>query len=83
MCVHPRHWRQGQGRVLLGCLRNSARMASWAHKVESLVRTSSTPALALYRAFGCLGEGRHRDRVRLQGRPFADDIAMALRLALP
>lgn len=78
MCVHLNHWRQGHGRTLLAALLGWARGQSSAHKVELLVRSTNLPAIALYRAFGFVEEGRLHDRLRLCDGRYVDDLSMAL-----
>lgn len=80
MCVHSGYWHQGLGKTLLNHLLNWARVTPALHKVELLVRSSNTPAVALYRQTGFFEEGRHRDRIKLGHEKFVDDIAMAILL---
>jgi len=80
MCVHLGHWRQGHGRALLGALLAWARTNPSALKVELLVRSSNIPAIALYRQFGFLEEGRLHRRVRLHDGHLIDDLSMALHI---
>ena len=80
MCIHLGHWHKGYGRALLHHLVNWARSNPSAGKIELLVRPTNIPALQLYRSFGFVDEGRHRNRVKLQNGGFVDDIAMALLL---
>lgn len=80
MCVHMGHWQKGYGRALLHYLVTWARSNPSANKIELLVRSTNTPAVQLYRSFGFVEEGRHRNRIKLQDGGFVDDIAMALLL---
>lgn len=80
MCVHVGHWGQGHGEALLRALLDWAARESSARKVELLVRSENAPAVALYRKLGFAEEGRLRERVRLPGGRFVDDISMALML---
>ena len=78
LCVHPGYRQRGHGRALLADLLHWARTASSAHKVELLVRTENTPAVALYRAMGFTEEGRLKHRVRLRDGRWVDDLSLAL-----
>jgi ribosomal protein S18 acetylase RimI-like enzyme len=70
--------RQGLGRRLMAC----ALSAAWNNRFERIelwVRSPNTAAIALYRSFGFVEEGRRRDAVRLdQGSE--DELLMALRM---
>ena len=66
----------GLGRRLLG----AALEAAWAagfERIELWVRAPNLPAIALYRSFGFVEEGRRRDAVRLDAGS-EDEIMMAL-----
>jgi RimJ/RimL family protein N-acetyltransferase len=80
MCVHVGHWRKGYGEALLRGLLAWAQASAHARKVELLVRSESSAAVALYRKVGFTEEGRLKDRVRLRSGRFVDDISMALHL---
>ena len=80
MCVHLGHWRRGHGTRLLAELLSWAKANPNAHKVELLVRSSNTAAIALYERAGFAHEGRLRDRVRLRAGGFVDDLSMGLLL---
>lgn len=80
MCVHLGQWRRGYGEALLRALLAWAQASSCARKVELLVRSQNTAALALYRKVGFVEEGRLKERVRIQDGRYVDDISMALML---
>lgn len=80
LCVHVGHWRQGHGEALLRALLDWAAGQPSARKVELLVRAGNDGAVALYRKLGFVEEGRLRERVRLPGGGFVDDISMAFML---
>lgn len=66
------------------CWQRGEALLDWAranpavHKIELLVRAENLPAVALYRAFGFVEEGRLRDRVRLSDGRYVDDVSMAM-----
>ena len=78
MCVHLGHWGEGHGTLLLAELLRWARQNPRVHKVELLVRSTNTAAIALYEHAGFVHEGRFRDRVRLAHGRFIDDLGMGL-----
>ena len=78
MCVHLGHWGHGHGTRLLAELLFWARERPGAHKVELLVRSTNTAAIALYEHAGFAHEGRFKDRVRLRNGQFVDDLGMGL-----
>ena len=80
MCVHMGHWRRGYGEVLLRALLTWAYSAPAARKIELLVRSENTAAVALYRKVGFTEEGRLRGRVRLRSGRYVDDLSLALLL---
>jgi RimJ/RimL family protein N-acetyltransferase len=75
--VHPGHLGRGIGTTLLKDLLAWAQQDSRVKKVELRVRATNERAIALYRKFGFLEEGRFRNRVALQDGTFLDDLAMA------
>jgi len=80
MCVHLGHWRCGYGTRLLIGLLSWAKTNPNSHKVELLVRSTNTAAIALYEQAGFAHEGRFKDRVRLRAGGFVDDLSMGLLL---
>jgi RimJ/RimL family protein N-acetyltransferase len=77
IAVHPGKSGKGIGTALMRSLCDWARTSSGVHKVELSVRSTNARALALYRKFGFVEEGRLRDRVRLPDGTHIDDILMA------
>jgi putative acetyltransferase len=75
--VHPGHTARGVGTALMRHLMTWAKDRAEVGKVELLVRASNTRAVALYRKFGFVDEGRLRARVRTPDGRFLDDLAMA------
>jgi putative acetyltransferase len=75
--VHPGHLGRGIGTTLLEDLLDWARRDIRVKKVELRVRATNQRAIALYRRFRFLEEGRFRNRVALPDGTFVDDIAMA------
>lgn len=80
MCVHLGYWRLGYGRALLESLLAWAHTNPNAHKVELLVRSENSSAIALYESAGFVLEGRMKNRVRLRGGRFIDDLSLGLLL---
>ncbi len=58
---------------MLGWARANPRLG----KIELLVRAENARAVALYRKFGFVEEGRLRRRVQTVGGRFLDDLVMA------
>jgi RimJ/RimL family protein N-acetyltransferase len=79
--VHPGHTGQGVGAALMTALVYWAGGAG-VEKIELRVRAGNDAALALYRKFGFVEEGRLRGRIRLPDGNTVDDICMA-RLIVP
>lgn len=73
----------GVGRALLGALIDWARAASAVEKIELNVRSSNTPAQALYRKMGFTEMGRWRRRVKVAPGEYLDDVAMELFVESP
>jgi RimJ/RimL family protein N-acetyltransferase len=75
--VHPGRLGQGIGSALLRDLLDWATRDDRVAKVELRVRSSNTRAMALYKRFGFVEEGRFRRRLRMEDGTFIDDISMA------
>jgi putative acetyltransferase len=75
--VHPGSTGQGIGSAMLGHLLEWAAQDGRVLKVELRVRSTNERAIALYRKFGFVEEGRFRQRLRLPDGTFVDDLAMA------
>lgn len=75
--VHPGFGGRGVGAALMSDLMSWAQAGSKVGKIELLVRSTNTRAIALYRRFGFAREGRLVGRVRLPGGKLVDDLAMA------
>lgn len=75
--VHPGHTARGVGTALMTEMMRWAGGRAGLEKIELLVRASNTRAIALYRRFGFVEEGRLRARVRTEDGRFLDDLAMA------
>jgi ribosomal protein S18 acetylase RimI-like enzyme len=78
LVVHPGWQGRGIGRALLGSLIEWAKSAPAVEKIELHVRSSNTPALALYRKMGFTEAGRWRRRVKVAAGQYLDDVAMEL-----
>jgi ribosomal protein S18 acetylase RimI-like enzyme len=78
LVVHSGWHGRGVGRALLGSLIEWARAAPAVEKIELNVRSSNTPALALYRKMGFTEIGRWQRRVKLAPGQYVDDVAMEL-----
>jgi ribosomal protein S18 acetylase RimI-like enzyme len=74
--VHPGFERQGVGHALMKDLVDWATANPAVEKIELLVRASNEGAIALYRNFGFVEEGRLVKRLKLEDGSFLDDIAM-------
>lgn len=75
--VHPEFKGRGIGTALMTDLIAWARTGAKVGKIELLVRSTNTRAIALYRRFGFTREGRLAGRVRLPNGKLIDDLAMA------
>jgi ribosomal protein S18 acetylase RimI-like enzyme len=78
MAVHEGHERRGVGRALMNELLGWARANPRVEKVELQVRASNDGAIALYRRFGFVEEGRKTKRLKIGPNEYIDDIYMAL-----
>jgi putative acetyltransferase len=78
LVAHPGWQGQGVGRALLSSLIEWARSAPSVEKIELNVRSSNTPALALYCKMGFVEMGRWRRRVKIAPEQYLDDVAMEL-----
>ena len=77
MVVHPGHLGRGIGATLLKDLLDWVQRDSRVKKVELRVRATNQRAIALYRKFGFVEEGRFRNRIALPNGTLADDLSMA------
>lgn len=75
--VHPGSTGRGIGTALMSELMAWARANAKVGKVELLVRSTNRRAIALYRRFGFVQEGRFIGRVKLPNGRLVDDVAMA------
>ena len=75
--VHPGETGRGIGTALLLHVQHWAASRPGLHKIELLVRATNLAAIRLYTRFGFREEGILRDRIRLPGGEFIDDLAMA------
>ncbi len=83
LMVHPDHWRQGVGSVLMAAYLNLADNWLNLRRVELGVYTDNEAAIRLYEKFGFVIEGKRRAVAFGNGR-FQDDYVMArLRQAEP
>jgi ribosomal protein S18 acetylase RimI-like enzyme len=78
LVVHPGWDGRGVGRALLERLIEWARTAPSVEKIELNVRSSNTPAQALYRKLGFTEIGRWQRRVKVAPGRYVDDVAMEL-----
>jgi len=78
IAVHEGHQRQGVGRALMHEILRWARSNPRVEKVELQVRSSNDGAIALYRSFGFVEEGRKTRRLRIGPNESLDDVYMAL-----
>jgi ribosomal protein S18 acetylase RimI-like enzyme len=78
LVAHPEWQGRGVGRALLSHLIDWARAAPSVEKIELHVRSSNTPAQALYRKMGFTEMGRWRRRVKIAPGQYLDDVAMEL-----
>ncbi|HEU4339732.1 MAG TPA: GNAT family N-acetyltransferase [Planctomycetota bacterium] len=76
MVVHPGFERQGIGAALMKDLIDWASANPAVGKIELLVRASNEGAIALYRKFGFVEEGRLLKRLKFEDGTYLDDVAM-------
>jgi len=74
--VHPGFERRGVGTTLMKDLVDWASANPSVGKIELLVRASNEAAIALYRKFGFVEEGRLIKRLKLEDGSYLDDVAM-------
>jgi len=74
--VHPGFERRGVGTALMKDLVDWASANPSVGKIELLVRASNEAAIALYRKFGFVEEGRLIKRLKLEDGSYLDDVAM-------
>jgi putative acetyltransferase len=75
--VHPGHVGHGIGTSLLEGLLGWAQRDPRVKRVELRVRVTNERAIALYRKFGFIEDGRFQNRIALQDGTFTDDLSMA------
>lgn len=75
--VHPRFKGRGIGTALMIELISWAQARAQVGKIELLVRSTNTRALALYRRFGFAREGRLVGRIKRPDGKLVDDLVMA------
>lgn len=78
LVAHPGYQGQGVGQALLSRLISWARSAPAVEKIELNVRSSNTPAQALYLKMGFVEMRRWRRRVKIAPGEYVDDVAMEL-----
>lgn len=78
IAVHDGHQRTGIGRSLMTALLAWARAEPHVDKVELQVRSSNEAAIALYRSFGFVEEGRKTRRLKIGDGRYLDDVYLAL-----
>lgn len=76
LAIATAHQRQGLGRSMMERLLDWA--DNWAHvlRIELMVQADNAAAIALYRSFGFLEEGRHRGYA-LKAGVYVDSLSMA------
>lgn len=75
--VHPGYLGEGIGAALMRDLLDWAEQSPRVGKIELLVRATNARAIRLYSKLGFVEEGRFKNRIRLPGGGYIDDIAMA------
>lgn len=75
--VHPGHLEHGIGTALMVELMGWAENNPRVEKIELRVRATNARALALYKRFGFVEEGRFERRIRLPDGSYIDDVLMA------
>ncbi len=75
--VHPGKTGRGVGCALMSHALGWARDNTDVQKIELLVRSTNTAAIALYRKFGFVVEGILKKRIRTLDGEYIDDLAMA------
>ena len=75
--VHPGYLGLGIGTALMTELMEWAQSHPRVEKVELRVRATNVRALALYKRFGFVEEGRFEKRIRLPDGSYVADVAMA------
>ncbi len=76
IAVHPGHSGKGVGTALMQSICRWAARSNRAHKVELLVRSTNERAIALYKKFGFVEEGRFRERVRVPDGSCIDEVSI-------
>ncbi|MGG1950445.1 GNAT family N-acetyltransferase [Ralstonia solanacearum] len=75
--VHPGYLEHGIGTALMVELMGWAENNPRVEKIELRVRATNARALALYKRFGFVEEGRFERRIRLPDGSYIDDVLMA------
>lgn len=75
--VHPGHLERGVGTALMTELMAWAEGHPRIEKVELRVRATNARAIALYKRFGFVEEGRFEKRIRLPDGSYIADLSMA------
>lgn len=78
MSVRRQWWGQGVGTSLVQCLVDWARANPQMRKVTMRALVSNARALALYRKFGFVVEGRFAEAIKASDGTFVDDFEMGL-----
>lgn len=75
--VHPGHLGRGIGTALMTELMGWAESHPRVEKIELRVRATNARAIALYKRFGFVEEGRFEKRIRLPDGSYIADVSMA------
>jgi putative acetyltransferase len=78
MAIHEGHQGQGFGKALMRRLIEWAKANPEIEKFELQVRSGNTRAIALYKSFGFVEEGRKIKRIKYAPNYYVDDVYMAL-----
>jgi ribosomal protein S18 acetylase RimI-like enzyme len=78
IAIHEGHQGKGFGRALLSYLIDWAKSNPKLEKINLHVRSSNTPAIALYEKMGFIVEGIRVKMIKLGPGAYVDNIAMAL-----
>ncbi len=80
IAVHSGFQGQGIGTLLLGYLIDWARQSANIEKIILHVRSTNARAIALYKKFNFVEEGRFSNWVKIDDAHYIDDIIMALNI---
>ncbi|WP_197342413.1 GNAT family N-acetyltransferase [Ralstonia solanacearum] len=75
--VHPGHLERGVGTTLMARLMEWAQSQPHVEKIELRVRATNSRAIALYKRFGFVEEGRFERHIRLPDGSYIADLSMA------